>query len=279
MKIYFWSLLGIILISPFRVCSAQASSPIPYAHAHNDYEHERPLLDALDHGFTSVEADVFAVDGELYVYHNRPAQWDSERTLEKLYLEPLGERIAKNGGKVYPDYDGHFQLMIDIKTEAAETYALIKAQLREYATIFVRIEAGKEMAGPVMVFLSGNRPITTILETDTHIAKLDGRPDDLGKGYSAVKMPVISENYGKVLSWNGKGKIKGKAKKKLKSLIRQVHAEGKQLRLWAMPESENAWKTYLKLGIDWINADDLPRLQNYFLQSRAPKKRVARDGA
>jgi hypothetical protein len=33
--------------------SATAVEPLPRAHAHNDYEHERPLLDALDHGFTS----------------------------------------------------------------------------------------------------------------------------------------------------------------------------------------------------------------------------------
>ncbi len=29
------------------------------AHAHDDYEHDRPLLDALEHGFTSVEADIW----------------------------------------------------------------------------------------------------------------------------------------------------------------------------------------------------------------------------
>ncbi|MEL6593794.1 MAG: endonuclease/exonuclease/phosphatase family protein, partial [Bacteroidota bacterium] len=29
------------------------------AHAHNDYEHDCPLLDALDHGFNSVEVDVW----------------------------------------------------------------------------------------------------------------------------------------------------------------------------------------------------------------------------
>ena len=33
--------------------------PLAQAHAHNDYEHPRPLLDALDHRFTSVEADIF----------------------------------------------------------------------------------------------------------------------------------------------------------------------------------------------------------------------------
>ena len=36
----------------------------PAFHAHNDYLHSRPLLDALDQGFDSVEADVFLVNEE-----------------------------------------------------------------------------------------------------------------------------------------------------------------------------------------------------------------------
>lgn len=56
------------------VCAQAAPKPRPgdvqpleRAHAHNDYEHDRPLLDALDHGFTSVEADVWLVDGDRAV--------------------------------------------------------------------------------------------------------------------------------------------------------------------------------------------------------------------
>jgi hypothetical protein len=40
-----------------------ASSGLERAHAHNDYEHERPLFDALDHNFKSVEADIWLVNG------------------------------------------------------------------------------------------------------------------------------------------------------------------------------------------------------------------------
>jgi len=38
--------------------------PLLHAHAHNDYLHKPPLLAALEHGFTSVEADIFLVDGK-----------------------------------------------------------------------------------------------------------------------------------------------------------------------------------------------------------------------
>src|SRR4051812_44226103 len=46
-----------------------APTPLKNAHAHNDYLHPRPLFDALDQGFTSVEVDVFLVNGQLLVGH------------------------------------------------------------------------------------------------------------------------------------------------------------------------------------------------------------------
>ena len=102
------------------VASATQVRPLPQAHAHNDYEHERPLLDALDHGFTSVEADIYLVDGQLLVGHD-PEDLTPERTLQSLYLEPLRKRVLANGGNVYPSgkrsgKPTEFQLLIDIKT-------------------------------------------------------------------------------------------------------------------------------------------------------------------
>ena len=59
-------------LAPAATASTARSdvTPLARAHAHNDYEHTRPLQDALDHGFTSVEADVWLVDGELRVVHD-----------------------------------------------------------------------------------------------------------------------------------------------------------------------------------------------------------------
>src|SRR2546430_17530750 len=81
--------------------SAEASpTPLTRVHAHNDYEHKRPLFDALDHGFCSIEADIYLVDGQLLVAHMR-SQVKPERTLEKLYLDPLREQVKQNGGRGY----------------------------------------------------------------------------------------------------------------------------------------------------------------------------------
>lgn len=43
------------LTSGFAATSSAVAAgvqPLERAHAHNDYEHPRPLADALDHGFT-----------------------------------------------------------------------------------------------------------------------------------------------------------------------------------------------------------------------------------
>src|SRR2546426_4129702 len=74
--------------------------PLVRAHAHNDYEHARPLLDALDHGFCSIEADVWLVEGKLLVAHDRN-KVKPDRTLQALYLDPMRERVRRNGGGVY----------------------------------------------------------------------------------------------------------------------------------------------------------------------------------
>jgi hypothetical protein len=42
---------------------------IPFAHSHNDYTRKKPLYNALENGFSSVEVDVFYRDGKFLVAH------------------------------------------------------------------------------------------------------------------------------------------------------------------------------------------------------------------
>ena len=131
------------LVLPFSNVSAAAVEkpqevvPLTKAHAHNDYEHNRPLYDALDHGFTSVESDVWLVDGELLVAHDRE-DVNPDRTLESLYLEPLLDEVKKNGGSVYPGYEHEFILWVDIKSQGVETYQAIHKELRKYQKMLTR---------------------------------------------------------------------------------------------------------------------------------------------
>ena len=124
--------LGFLFVVLFQA----QTSPIPtiepllQAHAHNDYEHERPLLDALAQGFTSVEADVHLIGKKLLVAHNaRDIQAD--KTLQSLYLNPLRDIIRQNRGSVFPE-DSGFTLFIDIKTDGEATYQAIENALKHY---------------------------------------------------------------------------------------------------------------------------------------------------
>ncbi|GAB3265690.1 hypothetical protein GCM10027347_33610 [Larkinella harenae] len=240
--------------------------PLPNAHAHNDYEQSRPLWDALDHGFTSVEADVYAKGDSLYVSHNRPAFWNAERTLEQLYLRPLTERIRQNGGKVYPNYNGPVYLMIDFKTGADSTYKALENVLQRYRSILTTCRGNRCQPGAVTVFISGNRPIETLKKSRQRLAGLDGRPTDLGKGFSRDLMPVVSDSYGNQLSWRGQGPMPDEQFQKLRQLVQRVHAEGKKLRLWACPEDPAVWAKLREAGADFLSTDQLELVRDFLLK-------------
>jgi hypothetical protein len=57
--------------------------------SHNDHAQKRPLEDALQNGFRSVEADIWLDHGDLRVAH-LPVGFVG--TLRQLYLEPLQEK-------------------------------------------------------------------------------------------------------------------------------------------------------------------------------------------
>ena len=250
---------------PADVAVGQTVTALPNAHAHNDYEHARPLFDALAQGFTSMEADIHLIEGQLFVVHDRPPKTEGLPTLAELYLAPLQQIISQNQGRVYPGYSGPFFLMIDIKTGAEQTYAALQPVLRNYAHILSRIENDSFIPGPVTVFLSGNRPINTVAQQKSRYVGIDGRPADLEQGYSAELMPVISDRYGKHFKWRGDGPMPAEEWAHLQALTSKAHAEGKKVRLWASPENEAVWKTLLKAGVDLINTDRLQELRQYLL--------------
>lgn len=235
-------------------------------HAHNDYEHDRPLMEALEAGFISVEADVHLINDSLFVVHNTPESTAGTPTLTSLYLEPLAQWIKEHDGKVYPGYDGLFYLMIDLKTEGELTYEAIRKELIRYKEI-ISI-AGESDSKPVKVFISGNRPIETILADSIKIAAFDGRPENIGQHFSPELMPVVSQSYSRYLSWRGEGKPDSVEINKTIDMIEAAHAEGKLVRLWGAPDTPKVWNFLLELGVDWINTDHLIEFRNFSLQKQ-----------
>lgn len=255
MKPHIRQRLPFFIFSFFIFLHTSAQQVVP-GHAHNDYLNRPALFEALEAHLVSVEADIHLMNGDLYVAHVRPLGRNQKRSLENLYLKPLFDHVQKNGGKVYPNYEGPFYLMIDFKDGSVEMYNRLVELLGTYRSMLTVMENGVLKPCAVTVFLSGGRPTDAVLNAEPKLAFLDGRPGDIGKGVSADLMPVISDNYHNHLSWNGTGTMPNDQQQVLKKLVEDVHAEGKKLRLWASPDGPNAWDTFRQLGVDLINTDN-----------------------
>jgi hypothetical protein len=256
-----------VLVLPGAGTTAELPVPLVRAHAHNDYEHPRPLLDALQQGFCSVEADVWLVEGELLVAHDRD-KVQGGRTLESLYLTPLHERVRAHGGRIYPDGPG-FTLLIDFKSEAEPTYAALKELLTKHAAMLTRFAGGAVKTNAVTVIISGNRPAELIKSEPDRLAALDGRLSDLDDLPPAHVMPLISDDWRNHFQWRGEGELPEAERAKLRELVERVQSAGRRLRLWASPDVPAAWAVQWEAGVDLINTDKLAGLAEFLKQQPA----------
>jgi hypothetical protein len=243
-----------------------ATSALTHAHAHNDYEHEHPLYDALSHGFASVEVDIYHAGTELYVGHE-PKELQKERTLKFLYLEPLRQIIEKNGGKVYANLSP-LVLLIDIKTDADNTYKALRRVLAKYEAMLTTFELDVEKSGPVLVIVSGRRPRLLMQAEKKRYAAYDGRLEDLRAPAGSEFIPLISDDWSKNFSWRGEGEMPAEEKEKLKEITNAAHQRGQRIRFWATPDEatpgrEAVWRELLANGVDLIGTDDLAALQKF----------------
>ena len=240
--------------------AAAATVLLPNAHSHNDYLRERPLLDALDRGFCSVEADIFLVDGELLVAHDRD-KCSPERTLDTLYLKPLWERFQSYGG-IHAQLPP-FTLLIDIKADGAAAFAALDQQLTTYDAMLTHFTDTTTTPGAVTVIISGDRAVDTILQSNPRRAGIDGRLSDLEGALNSHQMPLISDNWLKHFKWMGQGGMPQAQADKLAAIVKKAHDHGVRIRFWAIPQREALWRTLNQAGVDLLNADDLGKLQAF----------------
>lgn len=243
-------------------------NPLVRAHAHNDYYHKRPLLDALASGFCSVEADVFLKDDTLLVGHFR-FELRKARSLEALYLKPLAERVKANGGSVYKT-KAPFHLMIDFKADGAETYAALKKLLAKYRFMLTEFTADSTKTGAVTIVISGSRPRQVMEKESKRLAGYDGRVSDLNKKTSRHFMPWISDSWSSQFKWRGKGNFSENEKAKLKNIVKRAHQNGQKVRFWAAPDNPRAWAVLHKNGVDLINTDQIEKLAKFLQTANTP---------
>ena len=238
--------------------------PLVNAHAHNDYEHARPLADALERGFCSVEADVWQVDGQLLVGHNR-ADAKPGRTLQSLYLDPLRSRVEKNGGRVFGGGPS-LTLLVDVKSDATNTWTALRDGLIKYESMLTRFRAERTETNAVTVIISGNRARELMAADTNRLAAYDGRLADLDSGAPAGFIPLVSDNWRQLSTWRGGGPLPAEDGQKLHDAVARAHAQGRRIRFWGAPDTPDVWTEFRKAGVDLLNADDLDGLREFLLK-------------
>src|SRR5262249_44777826 len=138
-----------------------------------------------------------------------------ERTLQKLYLDPLRERAKANDGMIYKDGPA-FYLLIDVKTDAKKTYAALAKVLEEYADILTTTKDGKVETKAVTVVISGNCDRAAITKQTIRYAAIDGHASDLATDTPATLVPWVSAPWKSQFKWDGTGAMPEAERTKLK---------------------------------------------------------------
>jgi hypothetical protein len=153
--------------------------PIP-CHSHNDYWRKVPLFSALYNGCISVEADVWAFDDELYIGHNT-ASLTVNRTFQSLYINPLVTILERqNPATSFYNASGHgvfdtdseqsLTLLVDVKTDGAETWPLVLQQLeplRQRGWLSY-VENDVMHRRPITVVGTGETPFNVLTSNQTY---------------------------------------------------------------------------------------------------------------
>jgi len=241
------------------------------AYAHNDYENQRPLFEALELGYRGVEADYYVVDGELLVGHDVD-DLQPDRTLEALYLLPLRQRVAQLG-TVCADRSV-FTLNIESKEPGEDAYRALHDRLHGYADILSVVRDGVETPGPVQVVLVGwhpplddlSRQRVRLVSVQAHFADL---PEDHA-AYPSHLLRMISVAYKTQFTWRGGSRVPARFERRLAAVLTARDAvPGRIVRVFRVPESIHIYRALVRGGVDLIGTKTIVRSHEMLLEIQA----------
>jgi alkaline phosphatase len=238
--------------------TAQAQYTTINAHSHNDYSQDTPFFLAYNAHFGSIEADIWAVDGELLVAHSK-AEITAARSLDALYLLPIVKLFRENGQKAWSYHPSTFQLMIDLKTSVEPTLSLLVEKLKKYPDVFDP-EVNKNA---IRIVITGNRPAPADFKNYPLLISFDGNIKLKYDAQQLRRIALYSENLKDFTLWDGKSAIPEKEETRLAQIIDSVHGLNKGIRFWNAPDDTNAWETLMNLKVDYINTDHIQALSVY----------------
>jgi alkaline phosphatase len=219
-------------------------------HSHNDYERVAPFWEAYSERFDSVEADVYCIDGKLFVSHDKK-DVAPERTFEALYLEPVLKVFGLNGGRAWAGSEQTIQLLIDIKETTEPTLGTLVRLLEAHPDVF------DPAVNPyaVRVVMTGNVPSPADFDRYPDFIFFDGNLDAEYTQGQLQRIALFSAPFYKYTLWRGRGRGSKAGWEKVMEAVERAHAQGKPIRFWGAPENETVYHVFYSLGIDYMNSD------------------------
>jgi hypothetical protein len=279
-------------------------------HSHNDYWRKVPLFSALYAGCISVEADVWAFDDDLFIGHNT-ASLTSNRTFQSLYVNPLLEILKRQNpstsfynGMTHGVFDTNTEqsltLLIDVKTNGAETWPIVLRQLeplRQRGWLSY-MENGRIYPRPITVVGTGETPFDILTANRTYRDAFFDAPLDQMLKYAQPGMENIdntierskrrgqgssgtspSDSYDELNSYYAStsfaesigtvwwGKLSDMQIQLIRGQIQGAHLRGLKARYWDLPAWPRSLRNYIwdilvNEGVDVLNVDDLDAVQD-----------------
>jgi hypothetical protein len=78
-------------------------------------------------------------------------------------------------------------------------------------------------------------------------------------------MPWVSDNWTKLFTWRGEGKMSGEERAKLGDFVARAHKHARLVRFWGTPENATVWAELRAAGVDLINTDRLAELRKFLI--------------
>ncbi len=246
-------IFSITLLTAVKLVSAQTKKyTVADAHSHNDYKNNISFYRAYEKGFGSIEADVYAVNGQLMVAHEEKEITPS-RSLKILYIDPLVEKLRQDTAR-------RLRLLIEIKADYKETLPLVEKELKPLAK-YLNYEGHP---GRLSIVMTGAVPPAAVMSDYPDWIMFDA---DHLNGFTKSqlkKIGLVSLPFTNYSRWNGKGVLMPAEVNRLKDAIDSAHAMGKKIRFWGDPDTKSCWLALTRLGADVIGTDHIEELGDFF---------------
>jgi len=249
-----------LLLNIVFILSCSLSFGQVLIHAHNDYQKQEPLTNAIRNKVFSVEADVYLYNNKLVVAHDKN-ELPRARTLDSLYLQPIIKLFRKYKGIISKDSKYRQVLMIDIKENGEAVINELIKLLSPNRSVFDRTVNPKA----VQIVISGDRGTLSKWNSYPSFIFFDGRPNEIYDSATLQRVAFISDSYLNYINSQD-------STIRIEQLVKKIHGMGKLLRLWAIPDNPASWKRLQQLGVDIINTDKPAECRSYFYIQHSQNK-------